>query len=184
MALSKLVSQILAMQLRVAVQAAAGHERDRVDDPRVGEIRPRGLREIERLHAGECLAPALRGLLAQAHVDLLLGHSFELPVVVEQAHGKACSSSDPRARHRAARPRAERAHTFRWPGPARPWPGPWMTRNHRRKPSAQIGGGGREDPAEHTRPLVVPGGAAHEDPCLVHAAQDRERPEQKREQRR
>ncbi len=56
------------------------------DDAGVGELRPGGLREIERLHPGERLAPALGGLRAQALVDLLLGHPFELAVVVEQPH--------------------------------------------------------------------------------------------------
>jgi hypothetical protein len=82
----QLVVQLGAAQMRVALQAALGDERDRADDARVGELRPGCLREIERLHTGQRLALALGGLRAQAHVDFLLGHAFELAVVVEQAH--------------------------------------------------------------------------------------------------
>ena len=58
-ALGQLVAQVRGVQVRVAIQAAQGHERDRVDDPRMGELGPGRLGEVERLHARECLAPAL-----------------------------------------------------------------------------------------------------------------------------
>ena len=85
-ALGELVAQLGAAQVRVALQAAARDERDRVDDARVGQLGPGRLREVERLDARERFALALGGLLAQPGVDLLLGHPFELAVVVEQAH--------------------------------------------------------------------------------------------------
>ena len=53
-----------AAQVRVALQAALGGERDCRDDMRVGELGPSRLRKIKSLHASERLAPALRGLRA------------------------------------------------------------------------------------------------------------------------
>src|ERR1700749_2323396 len=77
--------------MRIALQTAARGERARARDVRVGQFRPRRLREIERRDARECFAPALRGFLAQLAVDLLLGESFKLAVVVEQAHSEMTS---------------------------------------------------------------------------------------------
>src|SRR5258708_18341910 len=42
---------------------------------------------------------------------------------------------------------------------------------------------GAEDLAHHARALVTAGGTADEDPGIVHALQQRQRPEQQREQR-
>ena len=86
MALGEQVAKVRGVQLRVAVEPAPGHERERVDDAGMGKLGPGRLGEIERLHLGERFAPALGVLLAQLRVDLLLGHSFELAVVVEQTH--------------------------------------------------------------------------------------------------
>ena len=78
----------VALQVGVAVQAAAGLERDRVHDPRVRKLGPRCLRQVEHFHARECLLLALGRLRTQPLVDLLLGDPFKLPVVVEQAHAR------------------------------------------------------------------------------------------------
>ena len=43
--------------------------------------------------------------------------------------------------------------------------------------------GRREDPTQCTATLVVAGGTAHEDPRLIHAAQDREIAEEQNKQR-
>ena len=144
-----------AAQVRVALQAALGGERDRRDDVRVGELGPGRLREVERLHAGERLAPALGGLRAQAAVDLLLGHPLELAVVVEQAHEPSlvALARVVRRRARTVRTRALLAVAGREPGVSdgltrgpvheplprvtRVVPGPWITRNQKTKPSAQ-----------------------------------------------
>ncbi len=69
----------------VAVQAPPREERDRVDHARVGQLVPGRLREIQRLDARELFALALRRPRA-ARFDLLVGHPFELAVVVENAH--------------------------------------------------------------------------------------------------
>ena len=85
-ALGQRVAQLGAAQVGVVVQAAARHEGDRVDDPRVRQLGPGRVREVERLDFRQRFAAALGRLLAQARVDLLLGHPFELLVVVEQPH--------------------------------------------------------------------------------------------------
>ena len=62
------------MQVGVAVQSAPRHEGDRIDDVGVGQLGPGRLREIQRLDARKRFALALGRVLAQARVDLLLGH--------------------------------------------------------------------------------------------------------------
>ncbi len=86
MALGERVAKLRAAQVWVAVHAAAGDVRDRVDDRGIGQLRPCRLGEVERVNVRERLRAALGGLLAQAFVDLLLGHSLKLAVVVEQTH--------------------------------------------------------------------------------------------------
>ncbi len=81
-AAGELQAQLGAAQVRIAVQAGAGGEGDRVDDVGMGQLRPRRLREVEREHPGERLAPPLGRFFAQPLVDLLLGEALELAVVV------------------------------------------------------------------------------------------------------
>src|SRR5271166_6251685 len=137
MALGEHPAQVRSGQMWISLQPAAGDERDRADDVRMRQLGPRRQRQVECLHARERLAPALGCLLAQAFVYLLLGHPLELAVVVEQAHGDglvlavivACGPSREgcgRVGPHAPLPRV-----------TRPVPGPWMTRNHSRNPSAQ-----------------------------------------------
>src|SRR2546423_4461914 len=103
----------------------------------MGQLRPGRLREIERLPARERFAPALRGLLAQAEVHLLLGEALDLAVVVEQAHRLGLVLAAIRLpglrRGRAARTRG--CHDFARPGTTCE-PGPWMTRNQTTNVSA------------------------------------------------
>ena len=87
MALAEGAAQVLGVPVGVVVQAAARGVGDGVDDLRVGEVGAGGLREVERGHAGQGACTLLGGALAQALVDLLVGHALELLVVVEQAHG-------------------------------------------------------------------------------------------------
>src|SRR5271155_361223 len=122
----------------------------------MGELRPGRLGEIERLHTSERLTPTLSGLRAQAAVDPLLGHPFELTVVVEQAHLLNGRSSAVAWSVDDQEPEREDHGTDRR--------------------------GGSEDPSQYPRALVVPGCTTHKDPCLIETTQDRERPEQEREQ--
>src|ERR1039458_2612551 len=74
-------------------------------------------------------------------------------------------------------------------GTANEAPGAWARRSNvcarpvddqepEREAEGADDGGDRERPPQGTGALVVAGGAAHEDPCLVQTAQDRERPEE------
>jgi hypothetical protein len=120
------------------MQPAPCDEGDRVDDARVGQLGPGGLREVERVDACERFAAALGGLLAQTLVDLLLGHPFELAVVVEQTHGKAVlAGTDARYPALARRESAMRAHGLPLPDCVIE-PGPWMTMNQKAKTMPQI----------------------------------------------
>jgi hypothetical protein len=59
MAVGELAAQLGVECVGVAVQAAAGDERDRVDYIRMGKSRPRGLREVKRRHTDQSLALTL-----------------------------------------------------------------------------------------------------------------------------
>ncbi len=126
-ALGEEVPQLRAPQVGVLVQAPAGHEGDRVDDPGMGQLGPGGLRQVEHVDAGERFTASLGCFLAERLVDLLLGHRFELLVVVQEAHMARSSSAEPR------RTGSSRAPGAPAQAPGLPEkvlePGPWMTRN-------------------------------------------------------
>ena len=64
-ALGQLTAQVGATQVGILVEAATRNVGDRVDDPRVGQLGPGRLGQVERLDAGERFAFALGGVLAQ-----------------------------------------------------------------------------------------------------------------------
>ena len=145
---AQLAAQLLRGRVRLGVQRPARRVGDGVDDVRVRQLVPGRAREVEHVDARERAAALLLGLRAQLLSDLFVGHAGELPVVVEQAH----------ARHQPP----IRPLTL-MPASSAP------LKNE--EPDAE---GGRadhaadhEDAADHALALVVPGGAAHEDPGEV-----------------
>ena len=146
-AVRDLGAQRARVRVDVAVQPAPRGERDRVDDEVVREPGPRRPREIERIDARELVRPPLVGLLAQL-----------APTSSSTSPGTGGSSrAAPRRPSRTARSR----------------PGPGDEQEPDRERGDADDGRDGEHRADHALALVVARGAAHEDPELVEALEQR-----------